>query len=398
MNACNACGATTFTPILDLGPLPVAHRFRRSPETEGEYRHPFAIHLCEDCGLVQIEDPIPPEDFYTDYNFCFSAWKSQPHMQVECDLLLKAVGGEERILEVGANDGTFLKVLGDAGFSKRVGVEPNPEAAEVARKTGATIHQGFFGPELAKTLHAEYGQFQAIASRQTVEHIIDLQGLMEGLKLLLKPGGVFLIEVPDFEVAFDHGDPSLLWEEHVNYFGEAVLVSWLAKHGFVSERVERFPFCGGALMVLARLDPERAALACTAEWKAKAKAFPAGVERSRKALQKVVETERAAGRTSLIFGAGNRANLLINAFGMQSEFAFLVDDQPEKQGLYAPGTAMRVVSSEALQENVGACFLAVNTENDASVQGRHSEWTGRFYSLCAPSAERLTWIEEALAE
>ncbi len=232
---CNACSGDNLTRALDLGSIPIAHRFRTTPETEGEPTHPMVLHLCDDCGLLQVVDPIPPEALYTDYNYCFSAWKPQPHMQDEAAWLLGLLGPKAPVLEIGSNDGAFLHTLEQAGVQTLIGIEPNPVACEQARRTGATIHNGFFDLALAKQLVSERGRLPAIASRQTVEHISDLTGLAEALRTLLTEDGVFLIEVPDFEVPMRFGDPSCLWEEHVNYFGEDVHRRWLGANGFAVE-------------------------------------------------------------------------------------------------------------------------------------------------------------------
>ncbi|MBI5625220.1 MAG: hypothetical protein HY924_15690 [Elusimicrobia bacterium] len=54
--SCNACGAARLEKLIDFGPIPIAHRFRTQSSGPEEFRHPMVLHLCDDCGLVQIID------------------------------------------------------------------------------------------------------------------------------------------------------------------------------------------------------------------------------------------------------------------------------------------------------------------------------------------------------
>ena len=41
----------------------------RAEEIAGEQRYPLLISVCENCGLVQIVDPVDPEILFGDYSF-----------------------------------------------------------------------------------------------------------------------------------------------------------------------------------------------------------------------------------------------------------------------------------------------------------------------------------------
>lgn len=124
-NFCNACNGADFEEVLNLGKTPIAHRFLEESSPSNEHTHLLAVSLCQNCGLIQILNPIPPEDLYKDYNFCFFDWKPQPHMVNEIDLINKRIQKDKLVLEIGCNDGTFLNEMKKRGFTKLAGVEPN---------------------------------------------------------------------------------------------------------------------------------------------------------------------------------------------------------------------------------------------------------------------------------
>lgn len=387
---CNACSGTDFEEVLNLGDTPIAHRFLQDSSPDIEYTHLLAISLCRNCGLIQILNPIKPEELYRDYNFCFSDWKPQPHMIEEIDLISKRIQKDNLVLEIGCNDGTFLGEMKKRGFSKLIGVEPNRVCFQRATEKGISVYNDFFDADLAKNIIADHGKVHFIVIRQVMEHIEDLYALMGSFRELLHLECWLLIEVPDFECALSFGDSSALWEEHINYFTEPTLTGLVEKNGFSVKHVDRFPFSGGALMVLAQhqqgdrksVDQEIDRI------KALAMEYSGKVDKLKSRLVETLERHRSNNAKNILYGAGCRSNTLINGLKLGHFFDYIVDDQPEKQSLFMPGCRLKISSSEGLNDLTGGCFLSVNHENEEKVMGKHKKYLkngGSFYSLHSPS-------------
>ena len=73
-----------------------------------------------------------------------------------------------RVLDIGCNVGTFLEAeaAAQAGW-KAVGVEPNPRAAEIAKRRGFEVHCRFFDGSLAPSL----SRFDAVHAGDVIEHV-----------------------------------------------------------------------------------------------------------------------------------------------------------------------------------------------------------------------------------
>ena len=65
---CRVCGSSDVQPLLDLGPMPIAHRLLAAPG-EQEDLFAFAISLCGGCGSMQVVNPIDPELLYRGFNY-----------------------------------------------------------------------------------------------------------------------------------------------------------------------------------------------------------------------------------------------------------------------------------------------------------------------------------------
>jgi 2-polyprenyl-3-methyl-5-hydroxy-6-metoxy-1,4-benzoquinol methylase len=371
---CRLCGSGKLQPLVDLGPMPIAHRLGVRADEEMPL-YPLSVFFCSGCGLSQITDPIDPEVLYGEYNYCFSEWKPQPHVADEIEVIGTALNGGA-LFEVGCNDGMFLSALTGMGFEDVTGVEPNPYAVAHARERGLDVHDGMLTRELCRGIVAERGRFRVVVARQVLEHLQDIGGFFDCVDVLLDDGGHLFIDLPDFGTALKMGDVSMLWEEHVSYFTPEVITAMLAHYGYEPEQERRYNFSGGTVAVLAK----RTGKAGSGEefaHSAAALAKDAGSYRSKideygEALHKGLSEAREAGFRIVIYGVGCRACTLVNGLSLGSHIDFAVDDQEERQGKFMPGCSLEIRPSEILAEDPRptVCLLAVNNENDDRVMAR----------------------------
>src|ERR1051325_3922052 len=247
---CRLCGDHDLRLLVDLGRQPIAHRLLDKPEAE--FRHPLKLHLCPACGLGQICDPIDPEILYRSYNYCFSAWKPEPHRERELELIC-AHKRNAKVFEVGCNDGLFLEQLKARGHDVCVGLEPNSYAVKTARETRhLPVYESFLTDAACQDALKTYGKFDLVMARQVLEHVSDIQHFFKCVNLLLAEDGMVFIDVPDLGPGLRVGDCTIAWEEHVNYFTDNVLTLTLDRFGFTPVAFEKFNYSGGTLAVLAR--------------------------------------------------------------------------------------------------------------------------------------------------
>jgi 2-polyprenyl-3-methyl-5-hydroxy-6-metoxy-1,4-benzoquinol methylase len=109
----------------------------------------------------------------------------------------------ETLLDIGCAKGRLLKHAKDNGY-KVIGVE---------------INSGYTDPEfvVAPSLEDIVGEFDVITCIHTLEHIIDFRVMAEGIKRLLKPGGLLIVEVPSRQ------SPGWYVDVHINFFTQQVV-------------------------------------------------------------------------------------------------------------------------------------------------------------------------------
>lgn len=389
--ACRGCGQNSLEPLLDFGDQPVAHRLKRYPN-QVELKYRFRIHLCTACALVQVVEPISPDILYKEYNYNFSSWKTEPHINDEV-LWICDQGVPDKVCDIGANDGRFLELMRENGSKVCVGVEPNPISAGIAQQRGFPIYPEFLENELAYKISSVYGLFDIIVIRQVLEHIHNLSKFLDSVTAMLAPKGLVFIDIPDLDASYKVGDGTTLWEEHVSYFNERTLRRTLLRCGLNIIEARRYDFSGGCLAVMAQLGKkvnEQIQYGTPGfEELSEARMYAERIDNYRNRIQGVLQGLRKQKRGIAIYGAGVRSAAASNFLGLGKFIDVSIDDQPERQGLVLPGSCIPIKALKDVPKNkFGTVFLlAVNNENERRVKTKISERDepSIVASICGPA-------------
>ena len=402
LGPCRMCADRRLLTLLEFGKHPVAHRLVADPSTE-EFTHEVTLCFCENCGLIQLADPIPPEELYSKYSY-LSSERNQPHMPRLARMVtqLPNLSGASRVIEIGSNDGTFLRMLRDAGFEKVLGIEPTKGASQLSRQNGIDVLETFFTLSSAQAVVESFGRCDLVVARNFVEHVGPLVEFSKALEVILNPGGYVLFEVPNFAFCLTSSDYGSVWEEHVNYFTFETMGRLLADSGIKVVHRETARYTGEVLIVVGKYlgDPQPPPQNYLSDLRARVLAYRDRWPTFRRSFIEYLRDHRNGGGTVAVYGAGCRACALINYAGLRPYIEVALDDQKEKQGKYLPGSHIPVLAGDALDDlGVDLCLLAVNPENEEAVMAGHEAYRargGRFASVIPPSDRILPFYDYAL--
>jgi 2-polyprenyl-3-methyl-5-hydroxy-6-metoxy-1,4-benzoquinol methylase len=97
-----------------------------------------------------------------------------------------------RLLDIGCGAGGYLSFARSLGW-RTYGLDPDPVAAEIAGQSGATVEVGTLD---AATLPD--APFDAVTSMHSIEHARDPRRFLRQALALLRPGGFFYLQTPNF--------------------------------------------------------------------------------------------------------------------------------------------------------------------------------------------------------
>lgn len=129
----------------------------------------------------------------------------------------------KRVLDVGCGIGDLSFLLADAGADV-IGIELDPQKVACANRVARNWHftrLRFVAGDVTRLDQTKLGQFDVICCIALLEHIQDDITLLLHLQSMLRPDGVFLLEVPsahrktipEVEKADGHMRPGYIFEE-----------------------------------------------------------------------------------------------------------------------------------------------------------------------------------------
>ncbi len=358
---CRSCGATDLEPVLSLGRTPLANALLTEEQlTTPEPVFPLDLVFCTSCALVQITETVPPEQLFSKYLY-FSSFSET--MLRHSEELAKSLVAKRRldasslVVEIASNDGYLLQFYKQAGVPV-LGIEPAANVAKVAEQRGIRTVVGFFGEEMGRDLSREGRRADVVHANNVLAHVADLNGFVAGLALVLKDDGVAVIEVPHVKPMIDRLEFDTIYHEHLCYYSLSSLQPLFARHGLRIVDVQEIPLHGGSLQVHAALSgtpSERVQRLADEEHaagvgrRAYYDDFGDKVRRLRQDLRAVLGDLKAAGNRIAAYGASAKGSTLLNYCAIGAEtLDFVADRSTVKQGLYTPGTHLRIVPPEAL--------------------------------------------------
>lgn len=333
--SCRSCGSPDLELIYDFGPQPLAGSFPLVPNSaEPAKRYPLDLTQCARCGLLQVTY-LPPiqEVFHDDYRYSSSTVPDLVrHFQGYAEYLAARLPRGSRVLEFGCNDGVLLQMLRDRGI-ECVGVDASDNVASIAREKELDVRTGFLTSDLVRSEGLE-GRFDAVTCSNVFAHIDDIRATVAAVKLALKPGGYFFVEVHDGDVLARQSQFDTIYHEHLTYFTESTLKGFAEQEKFSFEECLRTPMHGGGLRFASRYRPDLEVKAPTGAELVDGARFSDTINRCRRELDRLYrEHGHLAG-----YGAAGRSQMFVNMTESASKFAAIYDDSPLRQGRHIVGT------------------------------------------------------------
>ena len=362
---CRGCGTAGLEVVLDFGNMPLANGLLSMDQLdEPEHRYPLALAFCSSCYLAQITQTVPPEELFREYAYFSSvsdAMVEHARQIVERTASEVDLGPESLVVELASNDGYLLQHYISRGIPV-LGIDPARNIAEAAADRGVATIAEFFDEHLARGLRQSGQLADVVHANNVLAHVPDLHGFLEGIAIILKPGGVVVVETPYVRDLVDRLEFDTIYHEHVFYYSLSSIVELVAPHGLTVIDVERLPIHGGSLRVTMTREGGARASAAVAELLAEEvaiglralgyfKGFANRVHALGDELRMTLAELRRGGKTIAAYGAAAKGAVLLNAFGIGGDtIDFVVDRSPYKAGRFMPGVRIPIRLADVLAE------------------------------------------------
>jgi len=343
--------------FLDLGKQPIANGFLFKDQISDEYFFNLGVAFDEETKLVtQTEYVDPPLMFNDDYVYRGSMSKTmREHFKKLSGMLWENDNPMPKILEIGSNDGVFLKHW---PTDSTVAVEPCGNFAKETRKMGYKTYKEFWGTELAKEIKLVDGERDIIFAANCICHIPNLDEAFKAVNLLLKDNGVFIFEDPSLAEVINNNSYDQIYDEHPHIFSVIALDNLLNRFGLEIIKVENLTVHGGSNRVYAMKKGFGVVDISVEQNKSYERVlgldefetflrFAKRVEQSKEDLVRLLTKCKDEGKKVISYGASSKSTTIFNYCGIGPELLnYITDTTPEKQGKLSPGMHIPVIAPE----------------------------------------------------
>ncbi len=354
---CRFCFSDKVKIVIDLGDMPLAGGFFKKGTSQNqidqEKLFPLQINFCSNCYLLQVNTAIDADILFKDYFYFSSTIKTLvEHFEKKAQELKELIpnSNEKLIVEIGCNDGAFIRSLISHGF-KALGVDPATNVVEPLIKKGLPIINDYFTLNTAKIISKSHGKADAIYGFHSMAHIEDMHDVVKGVKHLLKPDGFLAFEVHYLGDLIEEMQYDMIYHEHQFYYSLLSLKNFFATYDMEIFDVKHVPIRAGSMMyyVQHKKTGKRKISKTVKEYIRKEKIqglhiretyelFAKKIQKTRQQLVSELKRLTSENKTIVGYGASGRGTIIMNYCRLDNTVMdYVIDDAPAKHGAITPG-------------------------------------------------------------
>lgn len=325
--------------FLDLGRQPLANGFLTQDKIEDEYFFNLKVGFNLDTYMVSLLNFVPPKKMFNE-NYAYSSSSSKTMQEHFLQASYRFV--DDKVLEIGSNDGAFIKNLNPY---KTIAVEPCSNFADKTRKMGYRTYDEFWNMDLSEKIVKENGVFDAVYSANCMCHIQNIEEAFMAVSNVLSSDGVFVFEDPSMLDVIKNNSFDQFYDEHPHVFSLLSLQKLLRKCDMYIVDVEHLTTHGGSNRIIAQKKPklsQKVSDLINIELGYKLNKidaydnFACRIYNIKKQLQNLFKYNSFSG-----YGATSKSTVVYNFCNIKPEF--VTDTTPEKQGKLMPGVHSPIV-------------------------------------------------------
>lgn len=352
---CRVCDGKNLELAIDLGLQPWCNHFLRPAEVGKEPFFPLRLVYCHGCSTAQLDYTVPKETMFGDHTYLSGVTASLSAHFREVAAYVDAAWfsriDRKSVLDIGSNDGTQLRHYQALGYDV-VGVEASRGTAQIANDNGVPTLNRFFNLEAARDLNRK---FNVINAAGVFFHLEELHSVTDGIRECLADDGVFCVQFLYMKRILENNAFDQIYHEHLLYYNLKTIEDLLRRRGLSMFDAWLSPIHGGSIIGFAthagRRQPserllrmrEREELSDVNSLKAYLD-FAKRIEAMKVTNLEWLHIQKSRGREVFGLGAPVKGNTMLNYFGVGPDLiSCLVEKNPLRQGLFAPGSHIAVL-------------------------------------------------------
>lgn len=356
---CPICLNSSFESLIDFSLVPRSGTYLYDQEQKPKMIH-LSFEFCSNCALIRRR-VFNDETYDYTYNNRVTAHQLPSYI----DLILDSMHQyrdycDNLIIDCGANDGTFLSALRQAGFSNLLGIEPSLYCADKCRSKGHDVVNKHLDYAESQQICKQFGQARVIICRHVLEHVQNPFDFLLAIRTLLKKDGILFIEVPNAHAITQKLFGHELWDEHLHSFTPENLSLLMHNAGFQVVETLVKPHLNTSNILqwcnsnIANNVPKTTSMAMYSDVKL-CRNF---TDRWKSLCRQILDDLPNWPRPIISLGASHPQSNFLIFTGLGHQIDLIVDDDVTKIGLYLPvPNNVPIISSVQFLKNIIPCTV-----------------------------------------
>jgi len=385
---------TEITPFMSFGKMPIANAFVEKENFNKEFYFDMEVGFNEDLALFQLNDhPAPEKMFNEKYPFFTgSSEYMKIHFKKYADFIKKKfLSSNSKIIEIGSNDGTFLKNFTE-NKNNIIGFEPSSNVAKKAKENNIPTINEFFNSDNVSKLKDFRGNTDLICASNVICHVPDLNNLIESVDLLLSKSGTFVFEEPYLGAMFDKVSYDQIYDEHIFIFSATSVKNIFMRYGF--ELVDVLPqnTHGGSMRYVHKRKKNSSLsrdLNKILDYEKKFKldklqsclTFKQNCAISKEKINDKINIIKKSGKSICGYAATSKSTTVLNFCKINDKHIdYICDTTKEKIGKYTPGTHIPIKDMEYFYKNQTDSIYLFAWNHKSEILQKEKKFKGEWFS------------------
>ena len=346
---CRLCKNPKLKQIYNFGNHYVSNFVNKASVYKG-VKAPLNLVYCKNCQLLQLEHSAPQEIMYKKFYWYKSGITKtmrdglkELYQDIKKNCKIKA---GDVILDIGANDGTFLKY-----FKKdrivTIGCESANNLKDELKKNCHYMINDFWHTKHLKKIPTKYQKLKVVSAIGMFYDLEDPSEFIKHAADALDDDGIFVAQLMCSHSMFKTNDLGNICHEHLEYYSYNSLKYLFEKNGLKIFKMSENKINGGSYRIYCKKNIKK-----SIKYKEKASyseiiKFVKRVKNNKLQTVKFIRNNIKLGKKIFLYGASTKGNTLLQYYGLTNkEIPYAAERSKTKWGKYTIGSGVKILSED----------------------------------------------------
>jgi len=344
---CRLCKNDKLKQIYNFGNHFVSNFVDKSSIYKG-IRAPLNLVYCKNCQLLQLEHSAPQEIMYKKYYWYKSGITKTMRdglRELYCDIKKNCnIKSGDVILDIGANDGTFLKYFKKDKITT-IGCEPAINLKNELKKNCHYMINDFWHIKHLKKIPSKHRKLKVVSAIGMFYDLEDPSLFIKHAADALDDDGVFVAQLMCSHSMFKTNDLGNICHEHLEYYSYTSLKYLFEKNGLKIFKISENKINGGSYRIYCKKNIKK-----SVKFNEKANyneiiKFIKRVKQNKIKTVRFIKENIKLGKKIFLYGASTKGNTLLQYYGLTNkEIPFASERTKTKWGKYTIGSGVKILS------------------------------------------------------